>query len=305
MAGRSVAWIWRREPRQTHSVAVKTLLNVLTVLNLLTVLTVLSSCNRGDRTVNFGQSPETTTTAAGTVWRGIYERDAGHYTFRACNAIPVWQVMTSDSLLGLLDATVDWHAARPSTRIFAQLRGDTLPPTSRADSVSTFRVIGVDSTRAPQGGECSPRRPEQPPPADPVKLNAAVRAALGADSVAVSAGSMRSASIWLNGDWRPDALVLVRGDRFCTTRGCTLLVLGGTADGGYELKSRVTEVQAPVVLRPENYLGWRELHVRWNGGAFGEKTAILRWNGRNYPTLASTQPQLRTAPNDSGTVIPR
>jgi len=285
----------------------KTVRTALNVLILLNVLTLLSSCSRGERpsTLTLGDAaPPPAVARVGPVWRGIYEREGQRNTFRACATVPEWPVQAGESLMTLLDATVDWHAARPSTRIFAQLQGDTLPRASAADSVRVFRVLAVDSTRAPDGSECAPRRPDEPPPAVVSVLTAAARRALGPDSGAATAASMRSASVWLNGDWRPDALVLVRGDRLCTVRGCTLLVLGGVSGGGYELKSRVTEVQAPVVVRAEQTQGWRDLRVRWNGGAFGEKTVVLRWNGRNYPVMASTQPQVNT-PSDTGIVIPR
>lgn len=273
-------------------------------LILLVSLIVLSACNRAERSSEgFGQPSEPVSNDPNPVWRGIYDREGQRNTFRNCLAIPEWGVTTNDSLLELLDATVDWHAARPSTRIFVQVRGDTLP--RGTDSVFTLRVTSVDSTRAPDEGECAARRPEQPPSADRAKLEAAVRRAVGADSAGVTAATMRIASVWLNRDWRADALVLLRGDRFCDVQGCTMLVFSGTADRGYELLSRVAQVLPPIIVRPEETSGWRAMVVKWNGGAFGIKTAVLRYNNGRYPAMAPTQPQpAQGAVPDSGIAIP-
>jgi hypothetical protein len=132
-------------------------------------------------------------------------------------------------------------------------------------------------------------------------LEAAVAATLGAANV-----SFDHAASDLNNDSRPDAVVLVRGSRWCGSGGCILLIFQGTPTG-YSFVSRSTVTSAPIRLLHSSHLGWKDLIVHSNGTG----DVLLTFDGTGYPSnpslehapipeqLHSAQQIIGQAPNNS------
>lgn len=101
----------------------------------------------------------------------------------------------------------------------------------------------------------------------------------------------RTAFVDLNGDRRPDALVLLEGREWCGTGGCTLLVLKGGKDG-FTFVSRSSLIRGPLLVSDKKSHGWRHLVVDVSGGGLPPKKVALKFNGRKYPLNPSVQPAL-------------
>ena len=69
----------------------------------------------------------------------------------------------------------------------------------------------------------------------------------------------------LHADHTPETLVYLLGRETCGSGGCTLLVLRAVPDG-YALVSRISIVQAPVVVARTATKGWRDLVMLVAGG---------------------------------------
>lgn len=94
----------------------------------------------------------------------------------------------------------------------------------------------------------------------------------------------------LNGDGKPEGLVLFSGDDWCTKTGCSLVVFQEETTG-YKVISHVTQARAPVLIGPEANFGWRDLMVATGGGGAPLRTVRLGFNGKGYPANALLQPE--------------
>ena len=93
----------------------------------------------------------------------------------------------------------------------------------------------------------------------------------------------------LNGDGREEALVLMQARSWCGTGGCTMFVLTPVR-GGWRTVTRMTVTSAPVRVLATRSRGWRDLAVAIGGGGVRGGEAILRFNGRTYPTNPTSAP---------------
>jgi hypothetical protein len=96
----------------------------------------------------------------------------------------------------------------------------------------------------------------------------------------------------LNGDGREEALVLMQARSWCGTGGCTLFVLTPVR-GGWRTVTRMTVTSAPVRVLATRSRGWRDLAVAVGGGGIRGGEAILRFNGRTYPSNPTSAPIVR------------
>ncbi len=230
-------------------------------------------------------APGVADSAPGPTWRGVYSRDRDLHGFRPCGAREILPVATTAELLARLDAKVDFHAPRPTTTVFVQMRGDTSRTSGAPRTV--FRVTAVDSSRELEPGECAAARPPAPPRPPPGEIASAIAAALGPDSAL--GRSARAEPVWLNGDELGDLLVLLTVPAACNNNGCTLLALEGSA-AGYRLVGRTASVRAPVEVRQERTDGYQQVAARVGQGIWGDRTAVLRFSSRGYPSDAALQP---------------
>jgi hypothetical protein len=284
----------------------------MTMRKLVGLLAALlaAGCGRDDRPV--AVRPSATRRASApfvaprdtVVLNGVYRRDGDEARIQLCGVSRTFRVVAADSLLNLLDANVDWHAPRPSTTMYVEVGGDTIPEGHDSVHAGTLAIVAVDKMRGLDADECAPKprpRPEMPPPYPPAAVTAVLRAALGADSGLATPANYRSVTVWLDSDTLGDLLVLLRAPAVCELAGCTLFIFHGTVDG-YQLIGRTGSVVAPIQVRQwpnpdapngvqqEATEGKLDLQVKVNGGAFGLRDAILRYRNGRYPRNASLEP---------------
>lgn len=94
----------------------------------------------------------------------------------------------------------------------------------------------------------------------------------------------------LNGDGRPEAIVLFTGEDWCVQTGCSLVVFQ-EEETGYRPVSHITRARMPVLIGPESNFGWRDLMVQSGGGPAPIKTVRLGFTGKGYPANALLQPE--------------
>lgn len=94
-------------------------------------------------------------------------------------------------------------------------------------------------------------------------------------------------SVDLNGDGRPETLVYLSATAWCGSAGCAACVFQ-TIGGRYELVTRVSGVELPIIVSRKSTNDWNELiaYVRWgevDGRTLRDYYAVLRYDGRTYP----------------------
>lgn len=90
----------------------------------------------------------------------------------------------------------------------------------------------------------------------------------------------------LNQDGIDDAIVLLNGQNWCGSGGCTMLIFKGKADEQFELLSKTTLVDRPVYATTYTQNGWKQLLVysRKHG------QVMLKYDGKQYPLNPSLLP---------------
>ncbi len=105
-----------------------------------------------------------------------------------------------------------------------------------------------------------------------------------ADATLEEAASYKSAYVDLNGDGKDDAVVLLSGNNWCGSGGCTMLVFKNVSTG-YALVSRSTVTREPVRVSSSVSYGWKDLIVSTKG--VGD--ALMRFDGSAYPGNPSVE----------------
>ena len=107
----------------------------------------------------------------------------------------------------------------------------------------------------------------------------------------------------LNGDGTNEAIVYLGGHEWCGSGGCTLLLLrpeGST----YRVITKITITQTPVRVLNSRSRGWHDIGVWVQGGGIQPGyEAVLRFNGRTYPTNPSVPPAQRVTQRPAGRVV--
>lgn len=94
----------------------------------------------------------------------------------------------------------------------------------------------------------------------------------------------RAAFIDLNGDGRREAVVLMDGNFWCGSGGCSLWVL--TPRGrSWRMVTQATVMNPPIRLLPSRSHGWSELSAMVDDVAGPDYEARLSVNGRLNPTV--------------------
>jgi hypothetical protein len=86
----------------------------------------------------------------------------------------------------------------------------------------------------------------------------------------------------LNRDGRDDALVLLRSRRYCSARGCALLVFERVGDA-YELHSRLLLGRTPLIAAESHTGGWRDLVAPMTSPAAGMRLMMVKHTAGGYP----------------------
>jgi hypothetical protein len=105
-----------------------------------------------------------------------------------------------------------------------------------------------------------------------------------------AAGPYEFSGVDLNGDGKPEAIVLFTGPDWCQKTGCSLVVFQ-EEQVGYRPVSHITSARPPVMIGPEATFGWRDLMVNTGGGNAAVRTVRLGFSGKGYPANALLQPE--------------
>ena len=98
------------------------------------------------------------------------------------------------------------------------------------------------------------------------------------------------AGVDLNGDGRPEAIVLFTGQDWCQKTGCSLVVFQ-EEQFGYRPVSHITSARPPIMAGPDVSFGWRDLILKTGGGAAPVRDVRLAFTGKGYPGNALLQPE--------------
>jgi hypothetical protein len=125
-------------------------------------------------------------------------------------------------------------------------------------------------------------------------IEQAIVESLGGDRTALQQTRYYYDRIDLSGDGKPEALVYLSGSYTCGTGGCKMLVLEQSGQQ-YQLVSKMTLVNAPVIVSSEKSAGWNDLVLEVGGGGAIKHYAQMKFDGSTYPVNPSTAPEV--APN--------
>lgn len=93
----------------------------------------------------------------------------------------------------------------------------------------------------------------------------------------------------LNGDNQPEIIVYLVGSYVCGSGGCSAFIY--TPKGqDYQLISRHTLVNSPILVTSQRTSGWKNLVFLASGGGAKPAYNLMRFNGRTYPLNPSVQP---------------
>lgn len=93
----------------------------------------------------------------------------------------------------------------------------------------------------------------------------------------------RDARVDLDGDGSDDLLMLLEGQNWCDSGGCTLLVFHRDDGADYRLVTRTRLTNAPIRISSQTHNGWHDLLVGVGGAGTRRGTVALQFNGRSYP----------------------
>lgn len=178
----------------------------------------------------------------------------------------------SAALLGLLTGCSATPEPGPAPMPAAAPAAKPAPAPAERPSPPAPRAASPDTPARPAAGETI--RGETIESA--VTQFLAVERARGADSRHVIE------LIDLNGDRRDDALVLLQSRRYCSARGCALLIFEHT-DTGYELHSRVLLGRTPLIAAESRTRGWRDLVAPMTTATAGMRLMMLKHTTAGYP----------------------
>jgi hypothetical protein len=147
------------------------------------------------------------------------------------------------------------------------------------------------AARAASGPAERPARPVAAPVAASPARAARLRAASVEQAMAQFLARERAAGpearhvverIDLNRDGRDDAIVLLQSRRYCSARGCALLVFERVGDA-YELHSRLLLGRTPLIAAETHTGGWRDLVAPMTSPTAGMRLVMLKHTERGYP----------------------
>jgi len=134
------------------------------------------------------------------------------------------------------------------------------------------------------------------------EIEQAIVESLGGDRTALQQTRYYYDRIDLSGDGKPEALVYLSGSYTCGTGGCRMLVLEQSGQR-YQLVSKMTLVNAPVIVSSERSAGWNDLVLEVSGGGAVKHYAQMKFDGNTYPVNPSTAPEVAPNTTVNGTAI--
>lgn len=101
----------------------------------------------------------------------------------------------------------------------------------------------------------------------------------------------------LNGDGKPEAVVLFGGNDWCAKTGCSLAIFA-QGEHGYRPSFRTVRVRGPVRVADISSNGWRDLIVSTGGGAAPVRRVRLKFVTSGYPRNAMLEPDASPSADD-------
>ena len=167
-------------------------------------------------------------------------------------------------------------------------------PRTAASPPAAAERESPESAPVRRGPAAAAASPAATPPAAPAATSANVHGSTLAEAMDrfLALEHARGASaehvtelIDLNGDHHQDALVLMRSRRYCSSRGCLLLVFEGTRKG-YRLNSRLLLGRTPMIATDARTEGWRDLVAPMTTARAGMRLVVLKHGAAGYPADA-------------------
>jgi hypothetical protein len=111
------------------------------------------------------------------------------------------------------------------------------------------------------------------------------------------------AFIDLNNDKQDEVIVYLMGPKWCGSGGCTVLILLSKGPT-FQVLTRITVVRRPVRVLAATSNGWHNLGV-WvqGGGVLAGYEAILKFDGKGYPSNPTLPPAQRSQRKEKGNVV--
>lgn len=150
---------------------------------------------------------------------------------------------------------------------------------------------GPDDTPEPPASEAS-AGPEKGASAATTPSEAALQAWLRQQSRSVGDLGYRSSEYDLDGDGKPEVLAYVAGDEWCSSGGCSLVVLKRDGANLTEVV-RTRNTRLPLGVLDTESRGWPDLWVSTAGSDELSGRRILKFDGTSYPadpTAPSAEP---------------
>lgn len=112
-----------------------------------------------------------------------------------------------------------------------------------------------------------------------------------------------AAFVDLSGDGDREVIVYLMGGSWCGSGGCTTLVLAPHGRS-YRIVTTITITWPPILVLVNKSHGWHDIAVRVEGGGIQPGyEAVLRFNGRTYPSNPTVPPARPSSKKVSGRVV--
>ena len=112
------------------------------------------------------------------------------------------------------------------------------------------------------------------------------------------------AGVSLSGNSKRQYLVYLTSRWWCGSGGCTALLLE-PGDGSFRVIEKFTLVRLPIRVLASKSHGWHDLAMPVaGGGIINGYMALLRFDGRKYPSNPSMAPRLPVNRTREGTEVP-
>ncbi|WP_330396824.1 hypothetical protein [Anaeromicrobium sediminis] len=106
----------------------------------------------------------------------------------------------------------------------------------------------------------------------------------------------------LDGDNVPETFVYLVGPSVCGTGGCSAAIFKDV-DGEYELLSKFTLVNNPIIVSNNKTNGYKDLVMYVSGGGIEAFCGEMKFDGTKYPQNPSLQPKLKPGTKVEGVAI--
>lgn len=106
----------------------------------------------------------------------------------------------------------------------------------------------------------------------------------------------------LNGDGKPEAVVLFTGQDWCLKTGCSLVVFQ-SQEFGFRPVSHIVNVRPAVLAAPSQGSGWRDLIVKTGGGGAPVRAVTVSFSSNGYAANAIVLPMADAAVASSAASI--